>query len=65
MNFKKIYFGCTASKKGKINRPRDIENKLMVPKGGVWKSESVKSLDRVWLFATPWTVPGSSVHGIF
>ena len=28
---------------------------------------SVKSLSRVWLFATPWTValPGSSVHGIF
>ena len=24
----------------------------------------VKSLSRVWLFATPWT-PGSSVHGIF
>ena len=30
-----------------------------------WK---VKSLSRVWLFETPWTVcslPGSSVHGIF
>ena len=24
----------------------------------------VQSLSRVRLFATPWTVPGSSVHGI-
>jgi len=22
-------------------------------------------LSRVWLFVTPWTVPGSSVHGIY
>ena len=29
-----------------------------------WVSEWVKSLSRVWLFATPWTV-ASSVHGIF
>ena len=32
-----------------------------------WKVK-VKSLGRVWLFATPWTdysSPGSSVHGIF
>jgi len=31
-----------------------------------WKGK-VKSLSRVWLFATPWTcsLPGSSVHGIF
>ena len=32
-----------------------------------WKVK-VKSLSRVWLLATPWTVcslPGSSIHGIF
>ena len=31
-----------------------------------WKVK-VKSLSRVWLFATPWTasLPGSSIHGIF
>ena len=33
-----------------------------------WSYSPVKSLSRVWLFATPWTVhqpPGSSVPGIF
>ena len=33
-----------------------------------WSYSPVKSLRRVWLFATPWTVhqpPGSSVCGIF
>ena len=33
-----------------------------------WVSDWVKSLSRVWLFETRWTIyilPGSSVHGIF
>ena len=29
-----------------------------------WKVK-VKSLSPVWLFVTPWSPPGSSVHGIF
>ena len=29
------------------------------------KEKKVKSLSRVWLFVTPWILPGPSVHGIF
>ena len=29
------------------------------------KEKKVKSLSCVWLFVTPWSLPGPSVHGIF
>ena len=41
---------------------------VAISRSNAWKWKvKMKSLSRVWLFATPWTVslPGPSVHGIF
>ena len=49
---------------------KNLKNKCLAPgfpqsKPLTFTRVCAQSFSHVWLFATPWTAPGSSVHGVF